>query len=209
MGTELFSQKFTFQYWFYYLKGSHLTHYLEELFLSWHQFAPVIIKTVTPHRSIISSGMLWDPKSNIVQITSFIPYLQTECSQDGLTMAQIWSEKLADTPRVFLFIVLWQTMALKMVFENHSLFIFINKHGITWHWHTQCDHRIRGVVKHWELPKSIQFSGCLQEISTLALAYLWFLEFGRFSQRRGWAGTSHWKGSRLWGQSVLLLSEGG
>ena len=109
----------------------------------------------------------------------------------------------------FLFIVLWQTMALKMVFENHSLFMFINKRGITWQWHTQCDHPIRGVVKHWELPKSIQFSGCLQEISSLALAYLWFLEFSRFSQRRGWAGTSHWKGSRLCGESVPFLSEGG
>lgn len=54
-------------------------------------------------------------------------------------------------------------MALKMVFENHSLFIFTNKHGVMWQWHTQCVHHIRVIFKHWELPKSIQFSNCHHE----------------------------------------------
>lgn len=105
MGTELFSQKFTFPCWFYYLVVSYFTRYLEKPFLRWHQFALVIIETVIPHVPIRSNVMLWDPKSNTAQITSFTPYLQIECSQ-GLTIAQIWDEKLAGAPRVFLFIVL-------------------------------------------------------------------------------------------------------
>lgn len=162
MGTELSSQKFTFPYWFYYSVVSCFTHCLEKPFLRWHQFAFVFVKTVTPHVPIKSNVMLWDPKSNTVQITSFIPYLQTERSQ-GLTISQIRDEKLAGAPRVFLFIVLWQTMALKMVFENHFLFIFIHKHGIMWQWYTQCVHHIRVIFKHWELSKSIPLSNCHHE----------------------------------------------
>lgn len=124
MGTELFFQKLTLPYQVYYSVVLCFTHYGR------HQRAPVMEKTVNPQRPILGSGMLCDPKSDTVQITRFIPYLQTECSQEGLPISQIQREKLADTPRVFLFIVLWQTKALKVVFENHSLFIFINKHGI-------------------------------------------------------------------------------
>lgn len=68
------------------------------------QFALIIIKTVTLHVPIISNVMLCDPKSNIEQV-SFIPCLQIECSQ-GLIISEIWDEKLAGAPRVFLFIVL-------------------------------------------------------------------------------------------------------
>lgn len=58
------------------LLGSFVFHTLEKPFLWWHHFALVIIKTVTLHVPIRSNVMLWDPKSNTVQITSFISYLQ-------------------------------------------------------------------------------------------------------------------------------------
>lgn len=195
MGTEWFSPKFTFPNWFYYLVVSYFTYYLEKPVLRWHQFALVIIETVTLHVPIRSNVMLWDPKSNIVQITSFIPYWQIECSK-GLTISQIWHEKLAGARRVFLFVVLWQAMALKMAFENHSLFIFTNKHGIMWQWYTQCVHRIGVIAKHWELPKSIRFSNCHHETQhtgsrVMVFRVQWDL------LKKVLAATSHWKGKRL------------
>lgn len=88
MGTEWFSPKFTFPNWFYYSVVSYFTHYLGKPVLRWHQFALVIIKTVTLHVPIRSNVMLWDPKSSTVQITSFIPYWQIECSK-GFTISDM------------------------------------------------------------------------------------------------------------------------
>lgn len=71
-GYRLFSQKFTFLYWFYSLVVSYYIYYLDKPFSQWYCFALVITKTMTSHVAIISNVMTWDAKSNTVQITSFI-----------------------------------------------------------------------------------------------------------------------------------------
>lgn len=90
-------------------------------------------------------------------------------------------------------------------FENHFLFNFINKHEIMWQWCTQYDHHIRVMVKHWELPKSIQFSNCLQETQTLVLVYSQFQSSLGSLKEGSWAGTSHLKENRLWESQFIPI----
>lgn len=66
--------------------------------------------------------------------------------------------------------------ALRMVFENHSLFSSTNMGS--------CDHCTNVIVKHPELPKSIQLSNCLQETRALVPAHVWASEICTISSVR-------------------------
>lgn len=84
-GYRLFSQKFTFLYWFYSLVVSYYIYYLEKPFSQWHCFALVITKTVTPHVPYHEQCDDLGCKVQYSTNNKFYPYLQIECSQ-GLTI---------------------------------------------------------------------------------------------------------------------------
>lgn len=76
--------------------------------------------------------------------------------------------------------------------------------------HTQCDHRIRAIVKRWELPKSTEFSGGLPEIvrPSSSIFTVSRVQWDVSKERSGLEQATE-RFNRLWGESVPFWLEGG
>lgn len=92
-------------------------------------------------------------------------------------------------------------MALRMVFENHSVYFHQQHTGSR-------DHCTSVVVKHPKLPKSIQLSNCLQELRALVPAHMWDSEICRVSSAREGLWLKKTTGRKVVGEMGSTLFEG-
>lgn len=161
MGTELFSRKFIFPYWFYYSLVSYFTLFRRTIFM----MAPVCScnyknsdSTCMHYKQCDASGPKVQYSINNKLYSLFADRVQPGGPHHPSDME--WKAgRHTKGFSIYCFMTNHGT-------ENGFLKTTLYFHQQTWDHvrpHTQCDHHSRVIVKHWELPKSIQFSGCLQE----------------------------------------------